>query len=68
MRKNIKEIFIYFVVAISSLFGLGFAVHMLVGGMVSPETEYSLISITCLTAVAAIVYMVWDVIQHRKGE
>lgn len=68
MRKHIKEIFIYSVIALSSLFGLGFAVHMLVGGMVSPETEYSLISITCLTGVAAIAYMVWDVIQHRKGE
>ena len=67
MGKHIQEAFIYLVVAISSLFILGFATHMLVGGLVSPETEYLLIELICLADLAAIGYMAWDVIQRRKG-
>ncbi len=67
MNKSIKEILIYLVVAISSLFILGYAVHMLVGGLVSAETEQLLIIITCVVGAAAIGFMFWDVLQHRKG-
>jgi len=67
MGKHLQEAFIYLVVAISSLFILGFATHMLVGGLVSPETEYLLIELICLADLAAIGYMTWDVIQRRKG-
>lgn len=65
MAKLIQEILIYLVVAISSLFIMGFAMHMLVGGLVSPETEYFLITLICLADMAVISYMAWDVIRRR---
>ncbi len=67
MGKLLQEVLIYLVVAISSLFILGFSMHMLVGGLVSPDTEYLLIELICLADLAAIGYMAWDVIQRRKG-
>lgn len=67
MNKPIREILIYLVVAISSLFIMSYAIHMLVGGLVSQETEHLLIAITCIIGVAAIGLMFWDVIQRRKG-
>jgi hypothetical protein len=62
-----KEILIYLVVAVSGLLVMSYSVHMLVGGLVSPETEYMLINATILIGVAAIAFMAWDVIQRRKG-
>ncbi|RFC32479.1 MAG: hypothetical protein DID92_2727745473 [Candidatus Nitrotoga sp. SPKER] len=67
MNKLIQEIIIYLVVALSSLFIMSYAVHMLVGGLVSKETEHLLIAVTCLIGVMAIGFMVWDVTQRRKG-
>lgn len=62
-----KEALIYLVVAVSSLLVMSYSVHMLVGGLVSPETEYALIEGTLLIGLGAIAYMAWDVIQRRKG-
>jgi len=67
MGKLIQEIFVYAVIAISSLFILGYSVHMLVGGLVSADTEYLLIELVCLADLAVIGYMAWDVIQRRSG-
>ena len=64
----IVEILIYLVSAISALFITGFAVHMFVGGLVSSETEYQLITLTCLIVVCVTAYMTWDVIQRRAGK
>lgn len=64
----IVEILIYLVSAISALFITGFAVHMFVGGLVSPETEYQLIALACLIVVCVTAYMTWDVIQRRAGK
>ena len=61
------EILIYVVVAISALFISGYAVHMFIGGLVSPESEYQLIALVCLIIVGVIGYMTWDVIQRRSG-
>jgi hypothetical protein len=61
------EILIYLTIAIGSLFMMGYTVHMFVGGLVSPETEYFLIALTCLSVACIIGYMTWDVIQKRKG-
>jgi hypothetical protein len=62
-----KEALIYLVVALSSLLVMSYAVHMLVGGLVTPETEYALIETTLLIGVGAIAYMAWDVIRRRRG-
>lgn len=67
MNKLIQEVIIYLVVALSSLFIMSYAMHMLVGGLVSQKTEYLLIIVTCTIGVAAIGLMVWDVAQRRKG-
>lgn len=68
MGNILLEALIYLVVAVSSLFIMGFVMHMLVGGIVSPETEYLLIVLICLADIAAIGFMAWDVIQRRKGQ
>lgn len=67
MNKNIQEALIYLIVAIGSLLILSYAVHMLVGGLVEPETEYKLIALVCIADILAIGYMAWDVIQRRTG-
>jgi len=64
----IGEILIYAIVAISSLFITGYAVHMFIGGLVSPEVEYELIAIVCLIIAGVIGYMAWDVFQRRSGK
>ncbi len=63
----IAEILIYLVAAIGALFISGYAVHMFIGGLVSPETENQLIVIACLIVAGIIAYMAWDVIQRRTG-
>ena len=63
----IVEILMYVVVAISALFITGYAVHMFIGGLVSPELEYQLIVLVCILIAAVIGYMTWDVIQRRSG-
>jgi hypothetical protein len=67
MNKPIHEIIIYLIVAISSLFIMSYAVHMLVGGLVSKETEDLLILATCIIGVVVIGLMAWDVARRRKG-
>jgi hypothetical protein len=66
-RHLLQEILIYLIVAVSSLFIMGFAMHMLVGGLVSAETEYLLIMLICVADMAAIGFMARDVIRHRRG-
>lgn len=61
------EILIYAIVAITSLFITGYAVHMFIGGLVSPEVEYLLIAIVCLIIAMVIGYMAWDVFERRSG-
>lgn len=67
MKKHIQEALIYLIVAMGSLLILSYAVHMLVGGLVEPETEYRLIALVCILDIIAIGYMAWDVIQRRTG-
>jgi hypothetical protein len=67
MNKLIQEIIIYLIVALSSLFIMSYAVHMLVGGLVSKETESLLIIVTCIVGMVAIGFMVWDVTRRRKS-
>lgn len=61
------EILMYLIVAIAALFVTGYAVHMFIGGLVSPESEFQLIVLVCLIVAGVIGYMTWDVIQRRSG-
>lgn len=67
LKDAMTEILIYLAIAIGSLLMMSYTVHMFVGGLVSTETEYFLIAVTCLGVVGIIGYMTWDVIQKRKG-
>lgn len=62
----IIEAIIYLIAAIASLFVTGYAVHMFIGGLVSPETEQQIILLVCLGVAGVIGYMVWDVVQRRR--
>lgn len=61
-----KEVILYAIAAVSSLFILGYSVHMFVHGLVSPETERWLIIGACLIGASVIGLMAWDVIQRRR--
>lgn len=63
-----KEIIIYLIAAISSLFILGYTVHMFVGGLVSEHTENMLIIASCAIATVIIAFMVRDVIKRRQSQ
>jgi threonine/homoserine/homoserine lactone efflux protein len=62
-----KEIIFYAVIGISALFILGFSIHMLIGGLVSPQTEWRLIIAACLIGAAVMAWMAWDVIRRRRA-
>ena len=66
-RATLVEILVYLVVAASSLFLSAYAVHMLVGGLVAPETEYALMGGACVVVGGAIGFMAWDVVRRRRG-
>jgi hypothetical protein len=51
--------------ASASLFILGYAVHMFIGGLVSRPTEFTIIGVTVLIGASAIGWMTWDVLRRR---
>jgi len=65
---SIKEIILYAIVGITSIFVLGYSVHMLIGDMVSHATERWVIAIACVIGVLAITFMAWDIVRHRKKQ
>jgi len=66
VKSTYLEILVYLVVAVSSLFLSAYAVHMLVGGLVAPDTEYALMGGACLVVGGAIGFMAWDVVRRRR--
>ncbi|MDX1252057.1 MAG: hypothetical protein ACOY4D_01320 [Pseudomonadota bacterium] len=61
-----KEILIYGFVAISSLLLWTFVVHMMVGGLVSQETEHMLMGGAVVLWALVIGGMTWDVLRRRR--
>jgi len=61
-----KEIIILGSVAASSIFILGYSIHMLIGGLVSEETEQWIIAGAVLVGIATLVFMGWDIIRQRR--
>jgi len=61
-----KEILIYALVAASSLFLMTFVAHMLVGGLVSEDTERLITIGLCSTVACLIGAMAWDVTRRRR--
>jgi len=62
-----KEIIIYGISGCASLFILGYSVHIMVGALVSERTELIAIVLVVLTGMAAMGWMVRDVIRQRNG-
>ncbi len=62
-----KEILIYGFIAVSSMVLWSYVVHMMVGGLVSEETEYLIMGIAVTIGIIVISAMTWDVIQRRRG-
>lgn len=61
-----KEIILLGIAAISSIFILGYSIHMLIGGLVSETIEQWIIAGACSIGVVIITYMGWDIVQQRR--
>jgi hypothetical protein len=61
-----KEILIYALVAASSLFLMTFVAHMMVGGLVSPQTEFWITIGLCSVVGCLIAAMALDVARRRR--
>jgi len=66
MIERMKELLVYGISGIASLFIFGYCVHIFVGGLVSEQTEIILIAVTVMTGAAAIAYLVWDTIRRTR--
>jgi hypothetical protein len=65
-NRRMKELAILVLVALSSVFILGYSIHMLIGGLVSEGTEKGIIVIACTVGVAIISFMGWDIMRQRR--
>ena len=61
-----KEILVYGISGIASLFIFGYSVHMFVGGLVSEQVEIGLIALVVLAAAAAEIYFIRDALLNRR--
>jgi hypothetical protein len=61
-----KEIAILTIVSFSSLFILGFSIHMLIGGLVSASTERWTIGIACALGTMVVGFIIVDITRQRR--
>lgn len=61
-----KEVIILLFVAISSLFILGYSIHMFIGGLVSPETEKIAILTAVMIGAVVLVLLGLDIVRQRR--
>jgi hypothetical protein len=60
-----RPVLMFAIGASASLFILGYAVHMFIGGLVSRPTEFTIIGAAVLIGASAIGWMTWDVLRRR---
>lgn len=65
---GMKELLVYGVSGVASLFIFGYCVHIFVGGMVSEQTELFLIIAVVLTGAATMAWFAWDTIKRMRDE
>ena len=65
-NTHMKEALIYLTVAFAGLFILGYSIHMLIGGMVSEATEWSIIAGAVAVGAATMAVMAWDIVRRRR--
>ena len=63
---SLKEIAILIIVSFSSLFILGYSIHMFIGGLVSESTERWAIAGACGLGVIVIGFLTVDIIRQRR--
>lgn len=61
-----KSVIILIIVAISSLFIFAYSIHMLIGGMVTLETERWIIVAACSVATVVLALMGFDIYKQRR--
>jgi len=61
-----KELLIYSISACASLFILGYAVHIFIGGLVEPQTEAIAIAAAVFTSASVMIWMIRDVLKSRR--
>jgi Mn2+/Fe2+ NRAMP family transporter len=61
-----KEVVILILVAFSSIFILGYSLHMLIGGLVNEEMETWIITTACGIGVVVVCFMAWDIMKQRR--
>ena len=63
-----REIIILIIVAASSLFLLGYSIHMLIGGLVSAETEKTTIIIALIIGACVLAFLGYDIFNTRRKQ
>lgn len=63
---SVKEIVILIIVSFSSLFILGYSVHMFLGGLVSESTEKWAIIGVCSVGAIIIALLITDIFKQRR--
>jgi len=61
-----KEVLVYGISGIASLFIFGFSVHMFIGGLVDEHIEMILIIVLVFIAAAVEVYLIRDALLHKR--
>ncbi|MFN2126234.1 MAG: hypothetical protein ACK2TU_00090 [Anaerolineales bacterium] len=62
-----KEIIALVLIALSSVFILGYSIHMLIGGLVSKSTETWTIAGACSVGVIILIFMGLDIVKQRRS-
>ncbi len=67
LPDDMREIIIYGIVAISSLTMIAYTVRMFIGGLVSRQTEYTIMALVTVIGAAVLAFLAWDVIKRRRA-
>jgi len=65
-HTGMKELLVYGVSGIASLFIFGYCVHIFVGGMVSEQTELLLIIVVVVISAAVTGWLIWDALKRTR--
>lgn len=65
-HTGMKELLVYGISGVASLFIFGYCVHIFVGGLVSEQTEIILIAAVVTLGAAAIAWLAWDTIRRSR--
>ncbi|RME87749.1 MAG: hypothetical protein D6771_00045 [Zetaproteobacteria bacterium] len=61
-----RALFVYLVSGIAFLVIFGYSIHMFIGGLVSPRTEWIAIGVAEAFALVVIGAMIWDVLRRQR--